>query len=215
VFRVRIPLDAAIMDHLPPVLFAQAARLLPNDAAYADHSDVVPIAVPPNTRASKPALLWTLAALAMLTVLFFLPGAIRRRIARTVAVVTLVALPFLLARGYGSSLMQTPHLPYGGDLDAALAAKLGREAVSELQALNAMLPESQPVIVLLPLEAGPDLLLRRLFAKRPYATVPNLALIDGFAKRASSSAVVVCFDHFQPADARAVLEARSFRAWTR
>ena len=105
--------------------------------------------------------------------------------------------------------------PSGGDPDAALIQLLGSEAVSELRALNAALPESQPVVVLSPDYPGIDLLLRRLFAKRPCTTVPSLALMSSFAKEMASSAVVVTFGRFRPEDADDVFEAKTFRAWKR
>jgi hypothetical protein len=212
--RLRVPIDVAILDRLPPVVYAQAARLLPNGVS-ADHSEVVAIDVLRPTAPGASALGWLAGAAAGLILLFLLPAPARRRAARGVAVAALIALPLLLARVYGGSLFQTPHVPFGGDPDGALVAKLGSEAVSELMALNAALPESQPVIVVTTPELGPDLLLRRLFAKRPYSTVPGLPYLEGTARIMGPQAVVVTFDGFRPPGAQDVFEARSFRAWRR
>jgi hypothetical protein len=212
-FRVRIPIDAAAREKFPRTLFAQAARLLPEGAGYADPSDVVTIEVP--SARGDPLLWWALPVLAALVALVLLPATIRVRLSRIVALVTLAALPFLLVRGHGSTLLTPPHVPFAGNPDQALVEKLGAETVNELRALNATLPDTQAVVLLMPLHAGNDLLLRRLFARRPYSMVPSLALMNMLGQRTASSAVVVTFDRFRPDDADDVFQATTFRAWKR
>jgi hypothetical protein len=213
-FRASLPLDPAFRERAGK-LFAQAAKQGDTETRVTDPSAIVTVSIEPATRDFTAAIAWALATLAALGLAALLPARLRLAGARLIAVLALVATPVLLIRGFGRSFVSPPFLPYGGDVDAPLDQHLGPDVARGLRELNTVLPPSDAVVfVEFPLATGDDLLLHRLFAKRPYATIPNLGLLGVVKAKGVAQPIVVTVDDVEPPPGAVVVyRANSIVAW--
>jgi hypothetical protein len=98
---------------------------------------------------------------------------------------------------------------------APLEEHFGREAAAGLVELNGALPPDQAVVfVAFPIPLGSDLLLHRLFAKRPFAVLPDLRFLPEWRARNAPRPVVVTIGEQRSPDGAEVVATRgAMSAW--
>jgi hypothetical protein len=214
VLRAVIPLDPRFRETIA-TLYVQAARIGGTETTVTSPSD--PVAIPIQAARQGPgrAIAWLAAAAALLAGLALLPATVRWGLARAVAALALLATPVALGVAYRRELTAPPFVPYGGDVVGPLEQHLAPGVVQDLLALNEALPPGQPVAFHeFPLVVGDDLLLHRIFARRPFSVLPDLRLLGALLDRGHARPVVVTVrEEARPPDAVIVFRRNRVCAW--